>query len=82
MASKSKRTGGSSVTAPKGRPTAARNAGEGRTRRLSPTMEWVLAFVVLAAIVVAIVVIWGDAGSPAHTGAGPDAVPAPAAAVG
>ncbi len=43
---------------------------------MSPTTEWVIAFVVLAAIVVVIVLIWGDARTPLQGGGDPNPVPA------
>lgn len=53
MASKST-SSGSARTAPKGRATARRNADTSSGRRLSPTTEWIIALVVIAAIVAAV----------------------------
>ncbi|MEM1332329.1 MAG: hypothetical protein AAGG08_02630 [Actinomycetota bacterium] len=76
MSSKSKATG-SAVTAPKGRATAARGASTGRSSRVSPTMEWLIALVVVVAVIAAIIWIWGDVRSPlgGHSGLGPDVAP-------
>ena len=81
MASKAKQSSkrsaggsGSAVTAPKGRATASRGATSERGSRLSPTMEWVIALVVVLVVLVGVFLIWGDVRTPlggGHSGLGP-----------
>lgn len=69
---------GKGYTAPKGRPTV-RQGGAQRSRRMSSTLEWVLAFVVFVAILAAIFYFGrnfssgGGGGGGGHNGAPADA---------
>ena len=63
------------MTAPKGHATAARNAANERSRRISPTMEWIIAAIVISAVIAAIVYFGRDIRSSTggHSGAPADA---------
>lgn len=67
---------GKGYTAPKGRPTVHRT-GADRTRRMSATMEWVLAGMVFVAILGAIFYFGRDFSSPSG-GGGHSGLPAEA----
>lgn len=60
---------GKARTDPKGRATMPRNAVLDRRRLLTPTMEWVLAVIVIIAVLALIFVVFGDVRSTTHSGA-------------
>ncbi len=63
------------MTAPKGQPTAARGSGGGRTSRISPVMEWIIAVLVITIVLGAIIYFGRDIRSSTggHSGAPVDA---------
>ncbi len=78
MASKGKRKGGgSAITAPKGHATAGRGETTERRPRVTPMMEWIIAIVVIVAIIAGLFVIFGDVRTPlgGHNGLAPEPAP-------
>ncbi|MEL6892412.1 MAG: hypothetical protein AAFP84_12495, partial [Actinomycetota bacterium] len=71
MASKTKRVAtGSAVTESKGHATARRGESAGRSSRISPTMEWVIAGAVLLAVIIGLFLLFGDVRSNVFGGHG------------
>ena len=71
---------GKGYTAPKGRPTT-HNYGDVKRSRLSPRMEWVLAFIAFVAVLAGIFYFGAGWGRGGGGGGGPHGAPAPDAIV-